>query len=86
MENRTMRAIGPEEQAEARGMVSDGECEQIVRLAAEVERLINSRLKLGFSGGQIGAIAAAVRSELRDQIDAAIYHQRSTKNPGVPPL
>jgi hypothetical protein len=81
-----MRPITPERQAAARKMVSDEERNQIVLLATQIEVLINSRLRLGLSGEQVGAIAAAVRTELRDQIDAAIYHQRSTEHPGVPAL
>jgi hypothetical protein len=81
-----MNAITPERQAEARKMVSDIERDQIVALATEVERLIKSRLGLGLSGAQVGSIAATVRTELRDQIDAAIYHQRSTDYQGMPPI
>jgi len=81
-----MQPMTPQRQAEARKMVSADERDQIVALATEVERLINSRLGLGLGGGQVGAIAAAVRTTLRDEIDAAIYHQRSTEYPGVPAL
>ena len=81
-----MRAITPDRQAEARKMMSEDERDQVVTLASDVERLINSRLKLGLSGDQVGAIAAAVRAELRYQIDAAIYHQRSTEHPGTPAI
>jgi hypothetical protein len=81
-----MQPMTPQRQAEARKMVSSDERDEIVALAADVEQLIQSRLKLGLSGEQVGAIAAAVRAELRDQIDAAIYHQRSTEHPGVPAI
>lgn len=79
-----MNATTLKRQAEARKMVSDDERDQIVALATEVERLINSRLGLGLSGEQIGGIAASVRAELREQIDAAIYHQRSIRYIGTP--
>jgi hypothetical protein len=81
-----MRPMTPQRLAEASKMVSAEERDQIVVLAAEVERMINSRLRLGLSGWRIGVIAASVRTELRDQIDAAIYHQRSTEHPGMPPI
>lgn len=81
-----MEAMTPQRQAKARKMLSDDERDQIIVLATDIERIINGRLKLGLSGEQVGAIAAAVRTELRDQIDAAIYRQRSTEHPGMPPV
>jgi hypothetical protein len=81
-----MKAITPQRQAEARKMLAGQERTQVEMLATDVERLINSRLGLGLSGEQVGAIAATVRTELRDQIDAAVYHQRSTAHQGMPPI
>jgi len=81
-----MLPMTPARQAAARKMVSETEREAIVALAAEVEQLVNRRLQLGLSGETISAIAAAVRLTLREEIDAAIYHQRSLEYPGMPTI
>ena len=69
------------QRAEARQMLGDDESKSVVCLAEDVERIVEGRLAkcLGLSGSQVGAIASAVRRELRDQIDAAVFEQRTLK-------
>ncbi len=82
-----MQPMTPARQSAARKMVSESERDQIVSLATEIEQMVNRRLQgLGLSGEGVAAIAATVRLTLREEIDAAIYHQRSTEYPGTPAI
>ncbi len=68
--------MNPAEQSQARRAVTSDEQQQIVAIAAQIEQLIAMQLRLRLSGEQVGAIAAAVRTEFRDQVDSMIFQAR----------
>jgi hypothetical protein len=80
-----MQPMTPVRAAAARQMLSQSEKDQVGELLRQVQYLV-SRLDLGLSGEQIGSIAATVRVTLREQIDEAVYHQRSTEYQGTPAI